>query len=280
MRKNKFFKMMVFTIFFAFILQTGFVAFSMVSNDININQEDQTIDTNTSSVFVSDEVKSAIQDSDSESYEKNLENYERLLIELNAHDDFKNEIETLILEGHLVPDILSAYEFLYWEYGRSEDIEALVLERESGKDWSTIIKAYKENNIEFIPTTFEQGFLEELILNPSITTDDIMIADRVSQKTAIDFQQLIDKKIEGEDWKSINTELSILNSQDKLPRVQITAEQIELHTKSEVLTEQQVIESYVLANRVNMNSEDVIERILAGKFEQDIYDEYLTNKYY
>lgn len=280
MKKNKIITTILFLLFFSLILQTGIIGFSMVTNqNTELISLSGSIE-ETESIIISEEVKKVLEEADPENYDKNLNNYKNLLIDLDVHTTYKIEIERLILEGHNISDILSIYEFLYHKYGNINELESLVIEKELGRNLSDIFKVYNEKNIEFKPRSFDSDYLEKLIMIPEITTDDIMIADRVSQKTNINYEEIMDKKINGLYWKDINVEFGIINSQENLPRVKVSKEEIEKYISLYGLTEQQVIEAFVIANKINHNPQEVIEKTKENKSEEDIFAEYFIEKYY
>ncbi len=165
--KNKLTKIIVVTIIIAIMLQTGFIVYSMVDNQSEAVQETGT------NIEVSEQIQNIIKQYDSVNYERNINNYKNLLIELDVHSKFKSEMERLLTEGHALPDILTTYEFLYDDYGKMEYMEILVKEKESGMTWSKIFSNYRIYNPEFIPKSFDFGYLESLMETRNLTIDDI-----------------------------------------------------------------------------------------------------------
>jgi hypothetical protein len=225
------------------------------------------------------EIQDLIRQSDPANFDKNITNYKNLLIKLNVHTKFKNEIERLITAGHKLPDILVDYEFLNDSFGQMQEIEMLVRARESGKSWAAVFEDYNRNNPEFVPGSFEPGYLENLMKTPGITSDDIMIADRVSQKVSKPFKDVLEKRISRMLWKVINAELDVVNAQTKIPHVPVTPEQIDKYTSSE-MEKEKVVLAFVIAMKMEKNVEDIINRIKAGATKEQIYDECYTQKYY
>lgn len=231
-------------------------------------------------LYISDEVQNKIKESDPTNFEKNLTNYKNLLVNLNVHDKFKNEIERLILAGHKLPDILIAYEFLFQNFGHIQDLEGFVLKKESGDNWETIFKDYMLAKPQFIPNTFDTEYLEKLMQTPGLTADDIMIADRVAFESGLSFADLINAKMEGETWQEINSQANLLYSFNQLPRVQITAEQLATFSKSTGLSEQKIVEAFVTATKLGTDAETIINKVKAGYSEAAIFAENYQQKYY
>ncbi len=233
-----------------------------------------------SDIVILDEVKNKIKESDPDNYDKNITNYTNLLINLNVHDKFKTEIENLVIDGHKLPDILIAYQFLYHEFGFSSEIEPMVIKKETGETWETIFKEYHAINPRFVPTNFDPDYLENLMNHQDLTSDDIMIADWASFRTKKPFDEIINSVLAIHDWKEINAQLDILFSNATLPRVQITKEQLDNNTKSFGLTEQQVVEAFVLANKVNEIPKNILQMEKDGYSEEAIMDKSYSNEYY
>ena len=127
-----------------------------------------------------------------------------LLITLNAHEKYKHEIERLILAGKALPDVLIAYEFLYQHFGKMQELETLVQEKESGWTWGAVFAGYNEKHPDFVPRSFEPEYLERLMAMPGITPDDIMLADRISFVSETSVDALITDKLEAQrSWKQI-----------------------------------------------------------------------------
>ena len=229
---------------------------------------------------ISDEVLNKIKESDPTNYEKNLTNYKNLLINLNVHDKFKTEIERLILADHKLPNILIAYEFLFQNFGLMPDLEVFVSKKESGNNWATIFKDYLVTKPQFIPRAFDSDYLEKLMQTPGLTSDDIMIADRVSFESGLPFADLINAKLEDQTWQEINAQGNLLYSLNQLPRVQITAEQLATFTKSSGLNEQKIVEAFVTANKLGVDAETIINKVKAGYSEAAIFAESYQEKYY
>lgn len=274
-----------------FIIQSGITVYSNIDNQSNTQTAEQSTQevliTNTADTeeeIVDTEVSQATQDlikqSDPINFDKNMTNYKNLLEKYNVHSKFKNYIENMITQGYKLPEILIAYEFLYHHYGTSEELSALVIQKQGGKSWSQIFSDFKNSHPDFIPRAFDPDYLEKLMQNPGIQPDDIMIADRISHETAQQFEDLIHRKVEDESWKTINATLEILNSAGYLPRVEVTTDDIERYASGQAFTEQQVVESFVLAQKLDVSRETIIAKMKAGLKEEKILEEFYEGRYY
>lgn len=233
----------------------------------------------TGNVQISPEIENIIREQEPAEFNKNLANYKRMLVVLDVHDTYKTEIEKLIVLGKRLPDILIAYQFLNDNYGKLEELDDLLVEKESGKAWIDVFCSYRQNNPEFTPRSFDFDYLEELMEYDDITEDDIMIADRVSQKTGLPFEDVIVKRISGKPWKDINEGFGILNGQKALPRVPITQEQLKKHTAGSTLTEDKVIDTLVIAHKLEMDEQEAINKAKEGYTYERFFAEALESKY-
>jgi len=280
-------KLFLIAIIVAMTLPAGYAAFAMVSSNSSVSSTAMPAIpdlftpevTNANSIVLSQQILGKIKQSDSGNYEKNVTHYKNLLIELNVPDKFKQEIERLVAANHKLTNLLVAYEFLYQSYGQLSDLEPMAANKEAGKTWSAIFSEYAEAHPVFAPRAFDSAYLEQLMQTPNLTTDDIMIADRVSFAIGKPFEEIISERLKAISWKAVSTELGILYNADKLPRVQITAEQLDKYTASGELTEDQVAQSFVVADKAGKSADSVIEQIKAGYSEEEILAQAYAEKY-
>lgn len=291
MKKSRKFKIVVLVVIAAFVLQAGIIAYSMIgsqkSEDAaplaagNVNRmpavspEQQ----DTANIEISQEIQDIIKNSDPKSFEKNIASYRQLLASLYVHEKFKNEIENMLKAGHKLPDILTAYTFLNDAYGKLEELQNLVKQKESGKKWASIFEGYNKANPEFVPKSFDSDYLESIMKISALTPDDIMMADRISQKTSVPFKDIIENKISGASWKNIKAASNIINGQDKLSHVVVTPEQIKKYTTGS-MTEDAVIQALVSAQKLGENPEAIINKVKDGYTREKIYAESYEKKYY
>lgn len=254
------------------LLQTGIMAYT----GLLVNTTD---DVDTSNVIVSTEVQNLIKNQDTENYDKNLNNYKRMIVLLNVHEDFKNQLESMVKEGNRLTDIMIAYTFINDCYGKIEQVKELTNEKESGGNWADIFKKYITEKQAFVPRSFDFEYLESLMKEAGITNDDIMIADRVSQNAGIEFNEIIDEKIAGKSWKDINANYGIVNGQEAMPRVSVTSEQLKKHTSDGILSEEQVTETLVTAFKLGITEQLAVEKAKAGYKTEDFFAEVLEEMY-
>lgn len=315
MRKVKRIKILVIVLVAAFLMQAGYVGYSMIGRSLFSNQaaevagadnldtsaqtesttnlDSSANDTQTkqavnidnqlkdeTSVEISQDILDLIKSSDTDNYTKNVDNYKQLLTKLNVHITFKNEIERHIKSGKKLPDILTAYAFLNDCYGSMTDLEKLVKEKEAGKEWVDIFKAYNKANPEFVPRNFDSQYLEKLLETPGIDQEDIMIADRVSQNTKAAIEEVINKRIEGLSWRLINAQYEIVNGLEKSPHLSVTRSQLTKYTNQTKLSEKQVIEALTIANKLSKSADDVLKLVKQGLSKEEIYSKAYEEKYY
>lgn len=304
MKINRKKKTFVYIILGLIIIQGSIAGYSVVNKKLFSTQEQQTAtaspvvsgptptpasividttavqgDVSTNNIEISSEIQDIIRQADPDNFDKNLTNYKNLLVRLDVHLTYKTEIERLLKGGYKINDILTAYEFLYDSYGKKEEIEPLAKEKVNGKAWGDIFKEYNTNNPEFVPSNFNSDYLEKLLNTPGITKDDIMIADRVAQKTKISFDSIIEQRFSAVKWKVINASLGVINSQQTLSNVPVTPEQVKKYVSGS-FTEQKVIQALVISNKFNALPTDVIDMMRNGLSKENVYAKILEAKYY
>lgn len=260
------------------IYQVGLFVLAATTDSSQTLMQSITYDQN--NIQISDDILKKIKASDPVHTDQNIANYKNLLIDFNVSSTFKQEIESLILDGHLLPDILTAYAFLYYQFGVFDELRAFLTKKESGANWQTIFTDYNHSKRVFVPRSFDSDYLEKLMATPGVTTDDIMIADRVSFVADKPFEQIISTKLQAYGWKETNAVHGILFSADQLPRVQILSEQMRKYTASGELSEERVTEAFVTANQAGETPDVVIGKIKSGLSDEAILAESYIAKYY
>jgi len=272
MLKNKIFRIIGVIIAAGLIVQTAIYAYAGIFG----GQPDGNIDT--SNIYISPEIENMIREQEPGEYTKNLKNYKQMLVVLNVHDSFKMEIENRIASGKRIQDILIACQYLNENYGRIEELDALITAKESGSTWLEVFNAYKESNTEFVPRSFDFNYLEEIMKSEGICEDDIMIADRLSQKVGLPFEDIIAERVSGSKWKEINAGYGIINAQDVLPRVPVTQEQLKKYTSS-TFPEDMVVETLVIAYKLEIDEQEAINKAKGGYTKEKFFAEVLEDKY-
>lgn len=285
--KRKSVKILIIVVLAAFLIQAGVMAYTAISSNDDSSQQIQTTSlqvntpqVDTSGIAISDQIQNLIKQADPNNFDRNISNYKLLLVKMDVSQKFRDEIERLIIGRHKLPDILTAYDFLYDSYGLMEDIQKFVEYKESGKNWTQIFADYNRENPKFAPRNFDSDYLQSLMNMSGINTDDIMIADRVSSKLKKPFDEVLDKRKQGTSWKDINTEYNIVNSQSAMPHVPVTEEQIEKYKQNSGMTEDQVVEAFVIAYKLDMNAEGIVNKMKSGANIEQIYADCYQAKYY
>lgn len=259
------------------LLQTGYTLLSIVQAQTAASAGGTEAAVN---IDIPQDVLDKLKSSDPSHYDTNLANYKKLLVALDVHGKFKREIERLILEGHRLPDLLIAYEFLNQNYGKMQDLETMVKFREAGKTWDAVFTGYNKDHAAFVPRSFDSDYLEGLMKTPGFTPDDIMIADRLAFVSGKPVKDLIAGKLESQNsWKEIAADLDILHSASALPRVQITAQQLKQYTVPGTFAEAKVTAAFVLAQKIGKSPETVIGKMQAGMTDEAIMAESYIETY-
>lgn len=195
--------------------------------------------------------------------------YEEWLTSLDVHDKFKAELQRLD-EKHDRGDLMVAYTFLFYQYGKIDQLEPLVKQRENGVSWEKVFTEYQNKHKAFVPQTFDTQYLESLTSAAAINSDDIMIADRLSFVSGVSVKEMLSSKLEnGKIWKDIAAELNVVNGSSSLPRVEITADHLSQFTTKE-FPEDKVAEAFVLAQKIGMEPKDVVSKMKTGRSEANI----------
>ncbi|WP_339244329.1 hypothetical protein NST58_23310 [Paenibacillus sp. FSL R10-2796] len=205
--------------------------------------------------------------------------FEQFVVALNIQDDYRQKIDQMVAAGYSIADICVAYDFLYQNFGSTDDLDDFLTAKTSGKSWEQIFLQYNENHPKFTPRAFNSEELENMMNLKSITSDDIMIGDRLSFVTGKSFKDLIQERLETGEWSKIFVREKVIYSGKPLPRVQITENQIQKYTQSGKLTEQQVTLAFVLAQKVGESSEVVIAKMQQGFSEELIMAQSYVEKY-
>jgi hypothetical protein len=273
MPKKKIIKIFGVIVIAGLIVQSAIYAFAGIFG----GQEDGGINVN--AVQLSPEIENKIREQEPGEYNKNLTNYKRMLVVLDVQDTYKARMEELIVLGKRLPDILIAYQFLNENYGQIEELDDLLTQKESGKSWLEIFNTYRQQNPVFVPRSFDFDYLDELMQSEGINEDDIMIADRVSQKTGLPFENVIAGRASGKQWKDINEGFGIMNAQKKLPRVPVTQEQLKKYTTGSTLSEEKVVETLVIAHKLELDEQEAINKAKEGYSQEKFFAEALEARY-
>ncbi|SFF40309.1 hypothetical protein SAMN04487969_13426 [Paenibacillus algorifonticola] len=277
---NKRTKSLVVVLALGTVLQLGSVLAKNALTDqkttVNTNKTFQ----NAATLSLSQTALDQIKEADGAAYARNLANYESMVKTLQVDEKFQKELDRLAAAGSSLPDLLIAYEFLYQNYGKMQDLEQLALERSKGNDWETIMKRYHSSHKAFVPRAFGADELEQWMSNPKLSSDDIMIADTISFVSGTAMEDILKEKLEAnKSWQEISAAFDILNGSLSLPRLQITKEQLGKYVQKGKFSEQQVAEAFVLAQKLGLTPESVITKKKAGTSDEAIMAKAYTDKY-
>lgn len=243
--------------------------------------EQAALDSAVEDIVLPESVVQGLKRSNPQGYEHDMENYKRLLAGLHVHDTYRGKLDELLAGGTKASEVLTAYEFVYRQFGSFADMENLLALRQTGRNWSQLFAAYLRETKAFVPQAFDSEYLETLLKSPRLTADDIMIADQISFKTGKPFKELINKKLEEADsgWREQCAAAGLLFSGAALPRVSVTEEQLKKYTEAGIMSEEQVVEVFVLANKLGEPPEAVIAKLKGGSTEAELYEHAYASKY-
>jgi hypothetical protein len=274
-------KILLIILMSAFILKAGADVYAFVNGETTEDTSTVTVlgPVSENEIVISQEILNQIQSNGPDEFERNVINFKNMLVSLNVHDQFREEVESLIMEGYPLPNILISYEYLYDNFGLISELEPMVSLKNPEMAWESIFMEYNSDHPPFIPRTFNTTDLEKLMNTPSLSSDDIMIADRVSFVTGKAFADVIGLKLVTANWKAITADLGVLYSADTLPTVQVTTEQINKYTGQDGMTEDQVVEAFVIAHKTGEEAQFVIDRFKAGNSKEAIFADSYIEKY-
>ncbi|TBL71233.1 hypothetical protein [Paenibacillus thalictri] len=230
-------------------------------------------------VQISQAVLDKIREESPARFDQSVSDYKNLLAKIDAHQKVQDEIEQLILAGYRLPDLLIALEFLNDEYAQIQQMELLLKDKQAGKSWAAVFKSYHDTHASFVPRAFDSDELETLLTKSGLTSDDLMIADRISFETGEAVKQLIASRKSGGSWKDIKADRNIINSAAALPRVPLTAEQLNYWMQAGNMIEDQVAAAFVLAFKTGEQPENVIQKLNGGSSQEAILAESYQSKY-
>lgn len=205
--------------------------------------------------------------------------YEEWLDVYEIHPDFRNELDRLQAAGHKRSDLMTAYVYLYHQYGQMKELLPMVEAIEKGSSWAKQFENYEKQHTPFAPRAFDMTELENLTSSANLSTDDIMIADRISFVSGDSVKTVLTSKLEaGLGWQEIAAQREILNGSSALPRVEVTEDNIAAYVTAS-FSDQQVVEGYVLAQKLGKKPDDVISLMKNGMKESAIMAKFLQSQY-
>lgn len=205
--------------------------------------------------------------------------YRQFIADYGVVDPLRDEVDRLVAEGNKLSDVMIGYAYIYHQFGKMDQLEKLLIQRKQGTAWSELFASYRSSHSGFEPRAFEPDYLEKLSSTAGFTSDDIMIADMVSFVSDKPIEDVVEHRLESGDWRQIAAEEGILYTAGTLPRVPITAEQLQRYQRSSGLTEDQIVSAFVLANKLRAPVEAVINEFAAGVSEEAIYADILSAQY-
>ncbi|NQX48218.1 hypothetical protein HQN87_23095 [Paenibacillus tritici] len=262
MNKRKILQVSAFIIILAVVFQAGVFAYAKVAVTPKV-------ETKASNGVSSGPVQSEVVRS----------TFDQFLKEFTVQEAYRTQIEQWVTGGYSRADVMTAYDFLYHNFGTIKDGATLLEAAAAGKDWATLFTQYRETHAEFIPRSFDPAELELLMQMQGATSDDIMIADRLSFVTGKVLGDLLNAKLKEGKWSGVFVRESVLYSGDSFPRVQLTEQELHKYTQNGKLTEQQVTHAFVLAHKLGESAEVVVSKLAQGVSDEMIMAQSYLEKY-
>jgi|GEM_PF-2415710 len=264
----------------ALVLQTGYSVYAAVNN--STEKREDNIE-NASAASTAPEIRTEVKEVLSTTYpdqsEQAIQTYVQFLSTFHVHESIQQKLDLWIVEGQNLADIMIAYTYLYHQFGQIDDLMPMLSSREQGAAWTEIFRTYRESHPAFVPRSFEPGFLSEVLANPELIPDDLMLADVVSTASGIAVEDVLQSRLDQASWQEITAEAGILFSADVLPQVSIPTEELHSFISTEGLTEDQVVDAFVFANKLDVPVEVIIEQVSDGATEEAIFAAALEQTY-
>lgn len=235
-------------------------------------------ETDISNVTLDSSLETRIMQRDSTNGNKKIEKIKKEVAELGIEGKLYQKLEELIIKGYSISDVLKATRFLYDNYGNINEIEALLLKRNGNMSWEEIFKEYMESNLEFTPTDFPDGVIDGYI-KKGFTTDDLMIADRLSKKVNLEISKLLEMKAKGKSWKEIKGDFDIVNNEERIKSVRINESDVKAYMEKYNLSDNEVVEAMITADKLDTDEEEAVKQKKDGKKKEEILGKLYEQKF-
>lgn len=232
-----------------------------------------------SKISIPSELENQFDTMDSTMSESRIKKMKKFILEFNVGELYLSKITKHLKNNDKYLDILMAYDLVNENYGTVDDFENILNDRKANKEWVQIIKEYIEKQIKYEQRKYDNDEIKELLSDTDITTNDLMIADRLSQKGIKTFDDLISLRKKGKGWREINESLGILNVVEKYPVLSIKLSDVEKHKKSSGLSEKQVKDVLIEAKKYNKDFEEAFKFAKKGKSKIELKASFLEEKY-
>jgi hypothetical protein len=235
-------------------------------------------DIDTSKVDISKDLQDYIAQNDPDNEKGNLAMYKKMAAEFEIPLKYEDAISQMLKKKYKLNEIMTAFDYLYQNYGLISELEPLLADYKNLNSWTQVFEKYNAAHKEFVPKDFSLELLQKLT-KAGMSSDDIIIADRLSQKSLSTFEELITMRENGKTWRDINIGLGVVNVSGKLLRVTVTNSQIKKYMDATGLSRSRVMEAFVLAEKMDMNIDDIIDKFSNNEKKEKIYDECYSEKY-
>lgn len=240
-------------------------------------QDSQNTELDLSEVHLNEQI--TMQLAETQTSQLQVNQLKREVAELKIDDTYLEVIGEVLSFGYTMQDILIAYRFLNEQYGNISELEGLLSEKQS-KDWSEVFESYNLKYPEFIPS--EDFTVEELelYLSQGMTSDDIMIADRMAQRGYASFPELIGWRMSGKSWREIKKEFQIINLEEKLKVVSVNHDEITKTMRETGLSEEAVLDAVILSKKLNVDQGELISETQYSMKKENVWEKAYELRYY
>jgi len=211
--------------------------------------------------------------------EKYIKNLKVAVFDYCIPKDYLSKIVEAMEKGKDLNKVLIAYGFIYENYGTISDIDALLTSYTEKGKWANVFKEYHKLYPEYRPSVMNKEVMDKYLVDSSLCIDDLVIAERISQRGLMAFEDLILMKKDGKGWSEIKADLGIINLEDKLQRETIDGSKVEKLIKETNLSEQKLKDAMVFAKKRNKKMDEIINKVKSGSDNDDLLEEYFEERF-
>ncbi|TCK93196.1 hypothetical protein EDC19_1385 [Natranaerovirga hydrolytica] len=192
----------------------------------------------------------------------------------NISESQRDYIKDLIEMGYPLEKIQVGYAFIYDRFGKLEHLKSILEKESQGESWASVFEAYDLTYGIFQPTSFDSDSLDTL-MQSHLSSDEIMIIDRIAFASEEAFDVLMIQVMEGTSFEEIIDALELVGHIKLYPRVQVTEEVLNHYQNQYALEDMQIIEAMVIAEKLDLNEKNILESTAQGMTEYEILGYYL-----
>ena len=275
------YKKLVSSILIILICGVGLAAANVISKtfiveDNKINEDEelrQLID----SVTVSDEVMDSI--GNSKDSLKNINSYKKIVAKKEIPDIKKAKLDQYIERSDNFESLMILYDYMCDNFFTYQDLDNALKKLSDNYDVEDILNEYLQSEQNYESRLYEDGEIDYLLSLPGITLDDLKIAEIISQRGVISFEDYIVKKTNATDWITFSEEIGLINNTGTVQKILLSDQEIKECAEKTGLSEEESAEKIILLKKANVKDDDITEFIRTKKSFGDIRKESFNKEY-